>query len=222
MNCKNCHTEHTANFCPNCGQKTIDKHTFRSVFSGIMEVVELERGFFKTLWDILIRPSAFFEGYLSGKTKPYTNPIVFFIVLASFSTVLINLFIKADKSMEQYHIISMVIISDIILIAIGYTLSLSKKLRFTEYLIVMIYVVALTNVINYIIGIEGAHKGYLPDNIMFLINLIEKLYPPFILSIIFWKNNHIALRIFKIFLFVSASFYLQNAVNISYLFDSIS
>jgi hypothetical protein len=146
MNCKNCYTEYQANFCPNCGQKTIEKHSFKNVFSGVLEIIELERGFFRTFWDIVRRPKEFFEGYLNGKTKPFTNPILFMFSTQSILLFIIFIILSyndyKDPNNERVIYYIKFFIEVIIFSLIFYKLSINKGQQYINGLIISIYFIS--------------------------------------------------------------------------------
>jgi hypothetical protein len=79
LQCKNCNEYFTGSYCPNCSQKVIElPHTFKSVFRYIISLFDFDSGFFHTLITLYLRPDRLINDYLSGKTKPYNNPVKFF------------------------------------------------------------------------------------------------------------------------------------------------
>ena len=87
--CKNCGSEQVAEFCSNCGQKTITKRfTTRSFFLKFLSAFNFERGFFYTMKLLFTNPGKVVNGYLSGKTKSYYNPLNYLFITAGVGAAL--------------------------------------------------------------------------------------------------------------------------------------
>lgn len=74
--CKNCQNQFTGKFCNQCGQKWIDWrwNNKKLIVSASSAVFNLEKGFFFTFKNLLLRPGKMVREYLDGKTVNYTNP----------------------------------------------------------------------------------------------------------------------------------------------------
>ena len=88
--CATCHTEFHGNYCPRCGQKsTIGRYSFKTAFLTFLDVWGLgNRGMFRTIRDLLLRPGYMIRDYLSGMQMAYFPP---FKMLAVFTIVLVFL-----------------------------------------------------------------------------------------------------------------------------------
>lgn len=99
--CKNCGTEHDGNYCPNCGQKHLERFETRSILSeALTSVVNMDRGFFATTWKLIIRPGEVIADYIEQKTIPYFNPfrmLVIWITLISFLMFKTSSFKDAER-----------------------------------------------------------------------------------------------------------------------------
>jgi len=83
--CATCHTEYHGNFCPRCGQKAVvGRYSFKQAFLLFMDVWGLgNRGMFRTIRDLLLRPGYMIRDYLSGMQMAYFPPFkMFFLVVA--------------------------------------------------------------------------------------------------------------------------------------------
>lgn len=90
MNCKNCDTEVTQNYCPNCGQpaqlKRINGHY---IAHEIEHVLHFERGILYTVRELLTNPGENVRHYISENRSRLVKPIIFIVVtslLYSIST----------------------------------------------------------------------------------------------------------------------------------------
>ena len=82
MNCLNCHTEVTSNFCPNCGQKTSTQRiTFRSFSQNLAsDVIDTDKGILFNLKNLTLNPGKSVNNYIDGKRKNIFNPISYAII----------------------------------------------------------------------------------------------------------------------------------------------
>ena len=86
--CKNCSTEYTGNYCPQCGQSCkVERFTIKSVISNIMELWGWgNRSMPRTLLHLFTRPGFMINDYLAGRRQPYFPPVkLLFITAAIFS-----------------------------------------------------------------------------------------------------------------------------------------
>ena len=99
--CKNCGFENIGNYCPRCGQKVYTKRfTLKSFFHAILEVFNIEKGFFYTFKMMFAQPGVVINEYVSGRTKRYYNPLKYIILAAAIYAFLI-LYLKIfDASVE--------------------------------------------------------------------------------------------------------------------------
>ena len=89
--CATCHTEFHGNYCPRCGQKsTIGRYSFKTAFMTFLDVWGLgNRGMFRTIRDLLLRPGYMIRDYLSGMQMAYFPPFKMFFLVIAF-LVLVN------------------------------------------------------------------------------------------------------------------------------------
>jgi hypothetical protein len=91
--CKNCKTEVSQSYCPNCGHPTllkrIDGHY---IFQEIRNALNFERGFIFTIRELIIHPGKSMLDYLNENRNKLVKPIVFLIVTSLIYTLLNNFF----------------------------------------------------------------------------------------------------------------------------------
>ena len=107
--CECCHTSFQGNYCPRCGQSwRIGRYSFKTAMLGFLNVWGLgNRGMFRTIRDLILRPGYMIRDYLKGMQAAYFPPFQMFFVLAVFSILVTHGFnIKLetyaeDKSVES-------------------------------------------------------------------------------------------------------------------------
>ena len=106
LTCKNCGEESESNYCPNCGQKRIDRHGFNEIRDYIGDTFELKRGFLKTIIGLILHPATVVKEYIGGNTKSYQNPISLFLTIIALSyllTIVFERFVNIeDESSELF------------------------------------------------------------------------------------------------------------------------
>lgn len=87
--CATCHTEFHGNYCPRCGQKsTIGRYSFKTAFMTFLDVWGLgNRGMFRTIRDLLLRPGYMIRDYLSGMQMAYFPPFKMFFLVITLSVL---------------------------------------------------------------------------------------------------------------------------------------
>lgn len=92
--CINCGEDlsenHAHEFCSNCGQYQVHKRlTIRVILLEILAVLtNVERGLWRTIEDLTVRPGTVIKGYWAGKTRTYFNPFRYAFLMATFSALL--------------------------------------------------------------------------------------------------------------------------------------
>ena len=100
--CATCGTEFHGNYCPRCGQKAaIGRYSFKSAFLLFLDVWGLgNRGMFRTIRDLLLRPGYMIRDYLSGMQMAYFPPFkMFFLVVA------LSVFVESGFNIKGQNII---------------------------------------------------------------------------------------------------------------------
>ena len=87
--CATCGTEFHGNYCPRCGQKAaIGRYSFKSAFLLFLDVWGLgNRGMFRTIRDLLLRPGYMIRDYLSGMQMAYFPPFKMFFLVVALSVI---------------------------------------------------------------------------------------------------------------------------------------
>ena len=114
--CLNCRHVVEHKFCPNCGQENSDtRKTFHHLFIHFFEdLTHYENAFWKTIRNLIFRPSALTREYLSGKRLSYLAPVRLYIFISFITFFLITILpgdnnkehekIKKDNGKENSHI----------------------------------------------------------------------------------------------------------------------
>lgn len=92
--CLNCRHVVEQKFCPNCGQENTDtRKTFHHLFVHFFEdLTHYENAFWKTIKNLLLKPSTLTKEYLSGKRLSYLAPVRLYIFISFVTFLLIALF----------------------------------------------------------------------------------------------------------------------------------
>ncbi|WP_337966646.1 DUF3667 domain-containing protein [uncultured Flavobacterium sp.] len=92
--CLNCRHVVEQKFCPNCGQENTDsRKTFHHLFIHFFEdLTHYENAFWKTIKNLLFKPSTLTKEYLSGKRLSYLAPVRLYIFISFVTFLLIALF----------------------------------------------------------------------------------------------------------------------------------
>ncbi|WP_333862951.1 DUF3667 domain-containing protein [Sphingobacterium sp.] len=102
INCKNCGTEMTSKFCPNCGQpavlKRIDAHY---VAHEIEHVLHFERGILYTIRELLTAPGLNVRNYISENRSRLVKPIIFVIVTSLLYSIISHFFHTEERYMQS-------------------------------------------------------------------------------------------------------------------------
>ena len=88
--CATCRTEYQGNYCPRCGQSSrIGRYSLKNAFLLFLDVWGLgNRGMFRTLRDLILRPGYMIRDYLSGMQMAYFPPFKLFFLLTALSVVI--------------------------------------------------------------------------------------------------------------------------------------
>lgn len=85
--CASCGTEFRGNYCPRCGQSaSIGRFSFRKALLLFLDVWGLgNRGMFRSIRDLALRPGYMIRDYLSGMQSAYFPPFKMFFLLTALS-----------------------------------------------------------------------------------------------------------------------------------------
>lgn len=100
--CLNCNHVVEKRFCGNCGQENTDtRKTFHHLFFHFFEdLTHYENAFWKTIRNLLFKPSALSKEYLSGKRMSYLAPVRLYIFI-SFVTFLLIAILPSSSEIVQ-------------------------------------------------------------------------------------------------------------------------
>ena len=85
--CPTCGTHFEGNYCPRCGQSArIGRYSFKKAFLLFLDVWGLgNRGMFRTLRDLILRPGYMIRDYLQGMQMAYFPPFKMLFLLTALS-----------------------------------------------------------------------------------------------------------------------------------------
>ena len=107
--CTTCGTQYEGNYCPRCEQSSkIGRYSFKNAFLLFLDVWGLgNRGMFRTIRDLILRPGYMIRDYLQGMQMAYFPPFkLFFLLIALSLLVESGLNVKGvnrfEESMEMF------------------------------------------------------------------------------------------------------------------------
>ncbi len=85
--CASCGTEYQGNYCPRCGQSaTVGRFSFKKALIHFLNVWGLgNRGMFRSVRDLMLRPGYMIRDYLSGMQSAYFPPFKMFFLFVALS-----------------------------------------------------------------------------------------------------------------------------------------
>jgi hypothetical protein len=93
MKCKNCDNDFNGNYCNVCGQKVLDRLTFKSIWNLIVDdVFEVNKGLLYTVKQLWINPGKTSLDFISGRTKNYYSPLKYLIFWTAVYLIFLSLF----------------------------------------------------------------------------------------------------------------------------------
>ena len=102
--CPTCGTHYEGNYCPRCGQSaTIGRYSFKKAFLLFLDVWGLgNRGMFRTIRDLILRPGYMIRDYLQGMQMAYFPPFKMYFLLLALNLVIDTGFnIKMENRLEK-------------------------------------------------------------------------------------------------------------------------
>lgn len=91
--CKKCNNEYEGNYCSNCGHpQKVERINGRYILSEIGSVLNLEKGIFFTIKELLIRPGENIRTFISEDRNRLVKPVMFIIVTSLVYTVFVRIF----------------------------------------------------------------------------------------------------------------------------------
>ncbi|WP_263786264.1 DUF3667 domain-containing protein [Salinibacter grassmerensis] len=87
--CANCGRTFIGKYCPGCGQRAESELSILHILGGfVRELVDTDRGLWRTFRDLTLRPGTAVRGYLAGSRRPFTSPGRYLLVGALVVTVI--------------------------------------------------------------------------------------------------------------------------------------
>ena len=105
--CATCGTHYQGNYCPRCGQSaSIGRYSFKKALLLFLDVWGLgNRGMFRSLRDLVLRPGYMIRDYLSGMQMAYFPPFKMLFLLIAFSVLVdTGLNIKGENRWEKFDV----------------------------------------------------------------------------------------------------------------------
>lgn len=102
--CPTCGTHYEGNYCPRCGQSaTIGRYSFKKAFLLFLDVWGLgNRGMFRTIRDLILRPGYMIRDYLQGMQMAYFPPFKMYFLLLALNLVIDTGFnLKMENRLEK-------------------------------------------------------------------------------------------------------------------------
>lgn len=99
--CLNCRHVVEQRFCPNCGQEnTESRKTFYHLFVHFFEdLTHYENAFWRTIRNLILKPSALTKEYLSGKRLSYLAPVRLYIFISFITFFLLTVVPDTDYNL---------------------------------------------------------------------------------------------------------------------------
>lgn len=102
--CPTCGRHYVGNYCPQCGQSSqIGRYSFKKAFLLFLDVWGLgNRGMFRTLRDLILRPGYMIRDYLQGMQMAYFPPFKMFFLLITLGLLVdTGMNIKMENRIEK-------------------------------------------------------------------------------------------------------------------------
>jgi len=91
--CKNCKTEVSQNYCPNCGHPaTLPRIDGKYLLQEVRELLNFERGYLFTIKELTINPGKSILDFLNENRNRLVKPIVFLIISSLIYSILNSFF----------------------------------------------------------------------------------------------------------------------------------
>lgn len=93
IRCKKCNSEFQGNYCPNCGHPSkVERITGRYIATEIASVFNLQKGFFYTIKELVIRPGESIKAFISEDRNRLVKPITFILITSLIYTIIATFF----------------------------------------------------------------------------------------------------------------------------------
>lgn len=188
INCSNCQTKILSAYCPQCGQKYVQKRVnFFTIFTDFgAQILSLEQSVFATMLKIITSPKTVIENYWNGYRNYYQSPgklLFYFLTIAGLHLVFVdeNIFqasVKTPSSLLSPQVIIIILVIPILSLTTFISFRNQKK-NYGEHFIAN----------TYLFSVFGSLIIILDDLLTLVSNELET-YPLIILLIVilFWAS----------------------------------
>ncbi len=90
--CKSCSQEVTDKYCVSCGEEVDEQISLSQLWGDTLEELQLEKGIFRTLGLLAIRPRQMIEEYLNGRTKVHMDPLSLNLLMFVINVLVLQVF----------------------------------------------------------------------------------------------------------------------------------
>ncbi len=140
--CPNCTKEVDANYCTVCGQKYFESHSFQNALTQVLDVIDLRKGVFSTLYHLLIKPGQLVRDFLNCKTKPYIHPFALILIIVGLQYLidelsLLGFLVVSNGNSNQFQDILDVVLNTCFVLVLP--VFRFYRFRFIENAIIYIY-----------------------------------------------------------------------------------
>lgn len=101
--CCTCGREYQGNYCPCCGQSAkIGRYSFKKALLLFLDIWGVgNRGMFRTLRDLILRPGYMIRDYISGMQMAYFPPFKLLFLLVAFDIIVQSGFNLTGKNIKE-------------------------------------------------------------------------------------------------------------------------
>lgn len=93
MNCRNCNTQVTGNFCCECGRPVkLGRVDWRFIVHEIQHVLHFEKGILYTVKELMLKPGTSIHTFITLDRSRLVKPVVFIIVASLIYSTIVHLF----------------------------------------------------------------------------------------------------------------------------------
>lgn len=155
--CLNCGMPVEMNFCPDCGQKPINRLSFGYFFRLLMDSVfqiNIGKSLFKTLWNLLIKPKEVALGYVEGRRARYYNPASMYMIFSGIFFLTRIPYVTEDGRdltrylSNDYYSLAVILMGLPLLAGMSFLLFKSYKLNYGEHLVLTAFYFSLYYVLH--------------------------------------------------------------------------
>ena len=140
--CPSCGAPADRQYCAECGQRQrAGRYTLRSFAVGTLKkAFNLEAGFLHTIRQLSVQPHIVIDGYISGRTAPYTNPLGYLLIAFAVFTVSAKLSGGFRGGGDVERIAALLLVPCVA--AAARVLFLRARFNYAEHLILVMYACA--------------------------------------------------------------------------------